>query len=159
VIYDKTDLKFGGRVKEFMKRLGWGEYVFLIVCDEYLKSEYCMYEFIMIMHNDGFLQNRVFPIVMSDADIYKETSRNKYENYWTDEIRKLKENMKDSKSIANLRESIKTIELYEEFIQRIPGMLEFLNNRNSLTPLIHQSENFASLFKAVDAKIREDLNT
>lgn len=159
IVFDKTDLKFGGKVREFMKRLGWGEYVIIIVSDDYLKSEYCMYEFIMIMRNDGLTQNRVFPIVMPDADFYKETSRNKYENYWNDEIMKIKFNIKDSKSVANLRESIKTIELYEEFIQRIPEVIDFLNNRNSLTYLIHQSENFASLFEAIDAKIQEDLRT
>ncbi len=158
IIYDKTSLKFGGRVKEFMERIGWGEYVIIIVSDDYLKSEYCMYEYVTIMKNEGILENRVFPIVMPDADIYKETSRNKYENYWHDQIIKVKESMKDSKSVANLRESVKTIEKYEEYIQNIPIIIDFLNKHNSLTQKIHQDENFASLFKAIEDKIQQDLN-
>lgn len=154
--YDKADLKYKGRTWEFMERIGWGKYIIVIVSDDYLKSEYCMYEFKEIVSRGGKMDDRVFPVVMPDADIYKEINRNKYEVYWKGEIENLKSGLKDMDSEGMLKR-IEVISKYEEILKSIPLMLDFLDKRNSLTYQILLNENFISLFNSIEEKIQKDM--
>jgi hypothetical protein len=156
IIYDKVNLKYKGRTWEFMERIGWGKYVVVIVSDDYLKSEYCMFEFKEILSKGGKMEDRVFPIVMPDADIYKEVNRNKYEKYWKDEIEKLKTDLKDMDSDGIFKRN-QVIGKYEEILKSIPLMLDFLDKRNSLTYQILLNEDFSSLFNSIEEKVQKDL--
>jgi hypothetical protein len=156
IIYDKANLKYKGKTWEFMERIGWGKYVVVIVSDEYLKSAYCMYEFKEVLSKGGKIEDRIFPIVMPDADIYKEINRNKYEKYWKDEIDNLKSGLKDLDS-DGLFKRFEVIAKYEEILKSIPLMLDFLDKRNSLTHQIMLDENFIPLFTSIEEKIQKDL--
>lgn len=157
IIYDKANLEFMGRTWDFMKRIGWGKYIIVIVSDEYLISEYCMFEFKEIMHNSKRFEERLFPIVMADADIFKEINWKKYEKFWKDEIEKLKVDLKDMES-ERLYKSIESIKRYEEIYKSIPSMMDFLNTFNSLTLKTIKDESFTTLFEGINEKIKNDMN-
>ena len=157
IIIDKSDLEYKGRTQEFMERIGWGKYVIVIISDEYLKSEYCMFEFMGIIHNGGKLEERVFPIVMADADIFKEINRKKYDKYWKDEILGLKTGLSEMES-TELDTRLDAIKKYEKILKSIPVLMAFLEQRNSLTVQKLQGENFSSLFKSIDLKTQQDLS-
>jgi hypothetical protein len=81
------------KFQEFMQRLSRGKCVILIISDQYLKSENCMYELVEIAKHGEFY-DRIFPIILPDAKIYKFTERMEYIRYWQDEINKLREAIK-----------------------------------------------------------------
>jgi internalin A len=101
LIRDKRDLGFKGRIKAFMEQIGQGNAVIVVISDKYLKSENCMFELVEIAANGDFY-DRIFPIVLPDAQIYKPVQRIRYIQHWEQEIAELDEAMK-SVSSANLQ--------------------------------------------------------
>ena len=116
-----------------------------------------MFEFMGIIHNGGKLEERVFPIVMADADIFKEINRKKYDKYWKDEILGLKTGLSEMES-TELDTRLDAIKKYEKILKSIPVLMAFLEQRNSLTVQKLQGENFSSLFKSIDLKTQQDLS-
>jgi len=157
IVYDKANLEYKGRTWEFMQRIGWGRYVIIIVSDGYLKSEYCMFEYMEIMRKAENLEDRAFPIVMADAEIYRELNRKKYDTYWKEEIEKLKTGLSEMGS-DELAKRVAAIRKYEQIQKSIPALLEFLDSRNSLTLQKLRDEAYNPLFVALDEKIEEDLS-
>ena len=51
VLRDLTGLGLGESITKFMRRLGSGDRVFVILSDKYLKSPYCMYELLEVWRN------------------------------------------------------------------------------------------------------------
>jgi hypothetical protein len=72
---DKSTLTVGDSISSFMRRIGRGDRVFVILSKKYLESDYCMYELSEIWRNSKqdrktFL-NKVRIFALSDANIYK----------------------------------------------------------------------------------------
>ena len=44
ILRDKTTLGLGDRISAFMRRIGQGDRVFVVLSDKYLRSPYCMFE-------------------------------------------------------------------------------------------------------------------
>lgn len=110
IIRDKVDLGYKGNIKEFMQRIGKGKYVIIIISDKYLKSENCMFEMLKIK-NHGNSYDRIFLIVLEDAQIFDEISRIDYLNYWDDKVRTLKE------KVETLRDPVGKVKVYEKINQ------------------------------------------
>jgi hypothetical protein len=153
IIRDKRDLGFKGRIKAFMERIGRGKAIIVVISEKYLKSENCMFELVQIAKNGQFY-DRIFPVVMSDANIYKPTQRIKYIQYWEKQIEELSEAMK-TVSPANLQGFREDIDLYTEIRGTIAELTNLLKDMNTLTPSIHIESDFEALFKAVEYKLTE----
>jgi hypothetical protein len=153
IIRDKRDLGFKGRIQEFMERIGRGKCVIVVISDKYLKSENCMFELVQIAKNGKFY-NRIFPIVLTDAQIYKPVDRIKYVKYWEDEIKKLDDEMKGVSS-ANLQGFREAIDQYTEIRETIARLTNIIRDMNTLTPEIHSESGFEELFKAIEPKMAE----
>jgi hypothetical protein len=156
VIYDQEDVKYKELITLYMDRLGWGRYIIPVISDEYLKSEYCMYELMKINQNGEF-EKKVFPIAMGDSDIFIESGQKKYEAYWGEEIKKLKSSRNKNQSTGEIKNIVKKIEEYEKYQRTIPEILRVLTTRNIMTAEFHQNDNFKTLFKAIQEEIDEDL--
>ena len=87
-IRDKKDLGFKGRIKEFMRDIGKGKFVIVVISDKYLKSANCMFELIEVSKNGQFYQ-RILPILLQDAQIYDPVKRLTYIQYWENKINEL----------------------------------------------------------------------
>ena len=77
LIRDKRNLGFKGSIREFMERIGRGDCIIVVISDKYLRSQNCMFELMNIAKSQNF-QDRIFPIILQDADIYKPVNRIKY---------------------------------------------------------------------------------
>lgn len=153
LVRDKRDLGFKGRIKEFMQRIGRGKCVIVVISEKYLKSENCMYELVQIAKNGAFY-DRIFPIVLGDANIYKPIQRIQYIQYWEAQINDLNEAMK-TVNAANLQGFRNDIDLYTEIRGTIAGLIDILKDMNTLTPEMHTESSFHELFKAVEHKLAE----
>ncbi|WP_075351996.1 toll/interleukin-1 receptor domain-containing protein [Algoriphagus marinus] len=98
LIRDKNDLGFKGLIREFMKQIGKGDFVVLIISDKYLKSKNCMFELMEVAKRESFL-DRIFPIVLPDAAIYDGLGILGYLKYWDKKLKDLNSSAKELDSL------------------------------------------------------------
>ena len=146
-IRDKKDLGFKGRIKEFMRDIGKGKFVIVVISDKYLKSANCMFELIEVSKNGQFYQ-RILPILLQDAQIYDPVKRLTYIQYWENKINELSESMK-SVNQANLQGIREELDFYTEIRATIAKLADVLKDMNTLTPDLHLKSNFESIFQSI----------
>jgi formylglycine-generating enzyme required for sulfatase activity len=153
IIRDKRDLGYKGSISKFMDRIGQGDCVILVISDKYLRSPNCMYELVEIAENRGF-QDRVFPIVLQDADIYNPVRRIQYIKHWEEKRAELAEAIKtlDPANLHGIREEI---DLYDRIRDKVSGLTSILKDMNTLTPEMHSESDFDELYNAIEKRIKE----
>src|SRR6266498_319174 len=132
IIRDKRDLGFKGSISEFMERIGQGNCVIVVISDKYLRSPNCMFELVEIAENKNFL-DRIFPVVLADADIYKPLKQILYIKYWEKEISDLKESLKDLDP-THLEGIYEQLNLYDRIRDNMSRLTSILSDMNTLTP-------------------------
>ena len=153
IIRDTNAIGYKERFKEFMQRLSRGTCVILVISDQYLKSENCMYELVEIAKDKDFYK-RIFPIILADAKIFKPIERIKYIKHWEDKIKELDEAMKGV-SAANLQGFREEIDQYTEIRNTSAELTNLLKDMNTLTPDIHSDSEFESLLNAIAHRLDE----
>jgi hypothetical protein len=154
IIRDKRDLGYKGLIKAFMERIGRGKCVIAVISDKYLKSPNCMFELVQVAKN-GELYDRIFPVVLADAQIYKPVARIKYIQHWENEIKELDEAMRGV-GAANLQGFREEIDQYTEIRNTIAELTNLLKDMNTLTPDIHSQSEFEELIKAIEIRLDRD---
>ena len=153
IIRDKRDLEYRGSIKTFMKRIGTGDCVIVVISDKYLKSSNCMFELVEIVGNKQF-ENRIFPIVLGDADIYKVRGKFQYIRHWEEQIKELKELLKEVDP-TNLQDIYEQLNLYDRIRDNISRLTSILSDMNALTPEMHSDSNFNQLYTAIEKRMKE----
>lgn len=151
VVIDKKDINYKGNIREFEKRLGKGTKIIIVISDKFLRSKHCMYEVSKIVEK-GNVYDRIFPVVLQDADIYHSKGILKYVKHWDDEIESLNRELKKAKSLSNLTPIHKEIDEYTRFREIIADFIHLLNEMNTLSPSVHQDGNFKDLINALYGK-------
>lgn len=153
IIRDKRDLGYKGSIKEFMERIGQGNCVIVVISDKYLRSQNCMFELVEIADGRQF-QDRIFPVVLNDADIYDPIKRIGYVKYWETKRAELAEAIKtlDPANLQGIREDM---DLYDHIRDKISGLASNLKDMNALTPAMHQEASFSHLYDAIEKRINE----
>jgi GTPase SAR1 family protein len=151
IIRDREEVRYKDSMRDFMRRIGQGKCVVVVISDKYLKSENCMFEMIEIAKTP-VLRERIFPIVLSDANIYKATGRIKYVRYWEDEIQELDEALKTVRG-DNLTKLQEDLNLYSEIRRLFDGITDTLRDMNALTPDQHEGSGFEELIGRIRAQL------
>lgn len=151
---DKRDLGYKGSIKEFMERIGQGNCVIVVVSDKYLRSPNCMFELVELADNKQF-HDRIFPIVLADADIYDAVKRIGYVKYWEEKRAELAEAMK-TLDPANLQGIRDDMDLYDRIRDKISGLASTLKDMNTLTPEMHRVSDFSHLYNAIEKRMKEN---
>jgi internalin A len=154
---DKRDLGYKGSIKEFMERIGQANCVIVVVSDKYLRSPNCMYELVEIADNKQF-HDRIFPIVLADADIYDPVKRIGYVKYWEVKRAELAEAIK-TLDPANLQGIRDDMDLYDRIRDKISGLASTLKDMNTLTPEMHMDGNFSHLYDAIEIRMKQSSKT
>lgn len=136
-----------------MEKIGRGKCVIAVISDKYLKSDNCMFELVEVA-KDGKFYDRIFPIVLADAQIYKPVERIKYIKYWEDKIQELDEAIR-SVSAANLQGFREEIDQYTDIRRTVSELTNIFKNMNTLTPDMHSEVDFEVLFLAIENKLSE----
>ena len=148
LVRDKTDLGFKGLIREFMQKIGQGNLVVLIISDKYLKSKNCMFELLEV-EKKGEFYNRVFPLVLPDADIYDALGIIKYLKYWDQKIKELNDRVKELDNLADSRKVQEDINLYTDIRGAIDSLAAKLSNMNTLTMDVMRASNYKPLTEAL----------
>ena len=153
IVRDKRDLGFKGRIKGFMESIGGGRCVILVISEKYLKSENCLFELLQVAKQGDFSE-RIFPVVLGDALIYRPVDRIRYVQYWEKQLEDLDTAMRSVSSV-NLQGFREDIDLYAEIRTHLPRLSDILKDMNALTSQIQSDSGFAELFEAVMKKLTE----
>src|SRR5688572_10498525 len=153
VVRDKRDLGFKGMIRDFMQQIGRGHAVIVVISDKYLKSPNCMFELVEIARNKD-LYDRVFPIVLGDADIYNPVNRLKYIKHWEVKRAELAQAMKEVDP-ANLQGIREEMDSYDEIRDNVSNLTFLLKDMNTLTPEMHENSNFASLITTLEKRLAQ----
>lgn len=148
IVRDKKDLAYTGSIQEFEQRLGRGECIILVISDKYLRSEHCMYELVEVSNNQR-LRERVFPIVLADAHLYKALDRLTYIRHWDKQIKELNQAIKKVDTLTDLNAITADLDKYGRIRANLDNLTKLLSDMNALTPETHEGEGFETLVNAV----------
>ena len=151
LIRDREEVRYRDSIRDFMRRIGQGKCVVVVISEKYLKSENCMFEMVEVAKAQG-LRERIFPIVLSDADIYKATGRIRYVRYWEEQIQELDEALKTVRG-DNLTKLQEDLNVYAEIRRLFDGIADTLRDMNALTPGQHEGSGFDELIRRIRAQL------
>lgn len=153
---DKSAMTYKDSIKDFMESIGRGKFIIAVVSDKYMKSEYCMYEAYRMFQSPAF-RERVFPIVLPDADVFSFRGQAAYLKYWDTEYKALEAEYKgianvSPSMVAPLTERLRDIEATTLFIN---DFMAQVGDMNVLTSQIQLESNFSQLITAIEARIKD----
>jgi GTPase SAR1 family protein len=151
LIRDRDELNYKDSIRDFMKRLGKGKCVVVVISEKYLKSENCMFELLQIS-KDKNIRERIFPIILNDANIYRPIGRVVYAKYWEDEAEELDKALKSLRGsdLTNLQQDLN---LYAEIRRSFDSIADVLRDMNALNAVTHESSEFEQLIVHVKSKL------
>jgi tetratricopeptide (TPR) repeat protein len=152
LVRDKRNLGFKGMIRDFMERIGRGHAVVLIISDKYLKSSNCMYELVEIAKNKD-MYDRIFPIVLGDADIYDPVKRINYRKHWDNKFNELNAAIKSLDSPVNLQGMNEELSSYDEIRDNISKLTFMLKDMNTLTSEMHEKSDFSNLISELKKRL------
>src|SRR5688572_147720 len=153
IIRDKRDLGYKGSISGFMERIGQGNCVIVVISDKYLRSPNCMFELVEIVEGKQF-HDRVFPIVLSNADIYDPVRRLEYVEHWEMKRGELAQAMKEVDP-ANLQGIREDMDLYDHIRDKVSGLTSILKDMNTLTPDLHRDSDFSEIYKGIERRMAD----
>jgi TIR domain len=151
IVRDKRNLGYKGVISQFMKEIGRANAIVVVVCDKYLKSDNCMFELLEIAKNKD-MYDRIFPIVLHDADIYNPVKRTTYMKYWEGALKELDDAM-GTFSRANQQGLREELDTRAAINAQIANLTYMLKDMNTLTPEMHANAGFASLVEGVQTRL------
>jgi hypothetical protein len=152
IVRDKKDLEYKGSIETFERRIGQGKCIVLVISDKYLRSEHCMYELVQVDEKRS-LRERIFPIVLADARIYKALDRLIYIKYWDEQIEQLNRAIKEIGIMTNLAGITADLDMYARIRSNIDHLTDLLSDMNVLTPELHAVHGFSTLIRAVERSL------
>jgi hypothetical protein len=137
LLRDREEVRYKDSIRDFMRKLGQGKAVVTVISDKFLKSEYCMFEMLEI-EKTGTLRNRIFPIVLPDANIYEATGRVGYARYWQEKYQQLDADLKTlhSDNLKNLQEDVTNYADISRMFDNIAGTSRDMNASTDFDELI-----------------------
>jgi hypothetical protein len=153
IIRDKRDLGYKGSISAFMERIGQGNCVVVVISDKYLRSPNCMFELVEIAGGKQF-HDRIFPIVLSSAEIYDPVRRLEYVKHWEVKLAELDKAMREVGQ-ANLQGIREDIDQISRIRDKVSGLTSILKDMNTLAPEMHKDSDFSEIYTGIELRMAE----
>jgi len=82
-----------GSFRDFMDTISEQQFAVLVISEDYLKSDACMYEVCQLMQDESWIQKTMFA-VMPDAGLYNAEKRIDYIRYWNEKYTSFEEKLR-----------------------------------------------------------------
>lgn len=118
---DIRDAEYAQSIKKFMKRIRKTDYSIIVLSDDFLKSENCMYEILEFIKDDNY-KYRIIPVIINSAkDIWGSNKGISYTIFWKERAEEFKGQLKliDEESKSGYIEDLKHITLIKDSIGEI----------------------------------------
>jgi len=140
VLRDIREVKYNQSFKEYMKGIRKTDYVLVLISDNFLKSQACMYEIHEVMKDENY-QERILPILLPLTHIFKPKDQIIYLKYWDDQYKELLKQIEEFEPCDTL-EYISDLKEIKNIKSTINAFLKHLSNINVLTFETLQLEKF-----------------
>jgi internalin A len=131
VIRDKNSLENGQSISDFMREIGRGTRVLVLLSDRYLRSAYCMQELLYLyrrhLAEPAELQKHVLPVIVDKGLRLDYSKRMDCVEHWQKELNNRRQSMNDKKP-ENCIGTLAECSEIEGFIGMIDLMLKFLDD-------------------------------
>jgi sigma-B regulation protein RsbU (phosphoserine phosphatase) len=128
LIRDIRDVQYRESFKDFMGRINETDYVLMLVSDNFLKSDNCMYEVLEVIKNREF-KTKLLPIRTEELDVFSFQGKTKYIRYWEEKLHNIEEELK-SLSTQHTSGLIGTLKQTKNICLNINDFLEYLYDTN-----------------------------
>ncbi len=147
---DKSEIKYGQSIREYMDKLAEGNAIILVLCDFYFKSPNCMYELLEISRNHrDKIKEHIFPIVLAGTEFHCFDDRKPYIDYWQNKTVELNKQLSSVKRTNVAAESHEELKHYERIAGSIDELLSLISGMNHSTEKSHLDEGFATIINHV----------
>jgi internalin A len=130
IIRDKTALRTGDRISAFMRRIGRGDRVFVILSDKYLRSAFCMFELCEIWfhsrRDEADFLRRVRVYALPDAEAATPLQRARLAAWWKTQHDEIAALIKEHGAGILATEDFQRFKDMEMFCHHVPGILATL---------------------------------
>lgn len=151
--YDKVN-KYKENINGFIDDLVNGGFIIILINEKYLKSEYCMFEFVNMVKaskNNEELKLRICPIILNSS-YYNINDYIEIEEYWVAERNRL-----NDKSAGIMNSKIhEKIELIDEIIKILPNFHSIITSLYNLPINSFQEEKYLSLLWHINEQLESD---
>jgi hypothetical protein len=153
LLRDQNEVKYKDSIREFMRRIGRGKCIVIVLSKPYLESKNCLFE-LMEIAAQGDIHGRVFPVVLDDARIFDAQVRLDYIELWERRIAELDAHMKRVSGVhlEGIREEL---DLFSDIRAKIAGIADALGDMNVFTAERLRASNFQALLGALEARLAE----
>jgi internalin A len=133
ILRDKQVLGIGDSISKFMKRIGGGDRVFVVLSDKYLRSPYCMYELLEIWRKsvaeeEQFLA-RVRVFVLLGTKIFTLEDRAQYAIHWQQQYENIRKLVAENGPNVVGSRGFAQFKLMQDFARFVPEILELVTDR------------------------------
>ena len=129
---DVSSMSYGDSISAFMKQMGQGEAIVVVLSDDYLRSEYCLFELLEASRHSEFAE-RVFPLVMTGTPIIDAADSLRYYGHWEAKEQELIAKRNELPRQDHLENINRTIDLYHDIRSAFDWVKGVLTDKNVLT--------------------------
>ena len=152
---DKTSVSYRDSIDQFMRAIGAGKYVLAVVSDKYLRSEYCMFEALRMMAHERF-EERVFPVVLPDADIFSAEKALEYSVFWQKKASAFSKLLDEAGRHSAVAEFLLKERTYKDIHENIAGFITRIAQLNVLSADVYLENGFNHIFEALEKQRAKD---
>jgi internalin A len=132
IVRDKAAMSHGDRISKFMKRIGRGDRIFIVLSDKYLKSAYCMSELFDVWRNckedpeEFIARTRVYELPC--AKIATAIERGRYAVHWREKLDELNAFVKEHGQLVLSDEDNAEYRLMTRFVNETANILRLVQD-------------------------------
>lgn len=156
VIRDKIDLGYKGVISEFMRDIGKGKMIVIVISDKYLRSPNCMYELLEIYRKSGSeisqMREKILPVMLEDAKIYDPVDRLNYVAFWKAKKEELDKKIAEV-GLDYASAIVDDFRIYNEITSNIGLLAGLLKDLNTLSPKELSLGNFAAIKAEIEKMV------
>ncbi len=122
---DVRDVSYTENIKKFMQLIGVSNFIVMLISDEYIKSENCMYEVTELLNTHEF-EKRILPVILENASIYNSDQQEKYYDYWLEKLNNVSRIFAKHQNEKTIEDKKKVQNIYDNlglFFQKISDLV------------------------------------
>lgn len=142
---DTINLKYKDSISDYMKSIRNADFAIILLSDDYLKSENCMFEALEILKEQNH-NEKILPILIEGTKIFNAKDRIAYIKYWKNKKEELERDLKEIDVTSSLSSylDLKNIEIV---YTSIDNFLKTLGDLKSSTLEELKKENYKSIIE------------
>ncbi|OAB80846.1 toll/interleukin-1 receptor domain-containing protein [Cochleicola gelatinilyticus] len=145
LIKDTITLKYKDSLTDYMQSIRNTDFAIILLSDEYLKSQNCMFEAIEILKEQNH-KEKILPILINNPIIFKAQDRIKYIKYWRNKRDLLKAELEEL-DVTSAIDSYNDLKIIEIIYSSIDSFLKTIGDLKTSTLEELKEENYKSIIE------------